>query len=169
MDKFRDKAKDLYTWELPYKSSLESRQDGDFDTVRQIFDDGATPQSSRNDYTVSEGKPNIPERLAGSFSKKLKILAEAIEELNQEVKKRIKMSYLFQTKIDAEILRLEFLLRELDHWTLGCEESIEHRRLGLEREILNLRREKRSERLRAWEDIDSLIRRRRELIMEYQI
>ncbi|RLE09620.1 hypothetical protein DRJ04_09745, partial [Candidatus Aerophobetes bacterium] len=130
MEKFRNKVKDLYTWDLPYKSSLKGGWNGDFNTVKWIFDNAAKPQSNRKESAISREKPNIPERLAGSFSKKLKILADAIEELDREIKRRLKMSYYFQSKIDIEISRLEFLLKELEHWSLGCEDSIERRRLG---------------------------------------
>jgi hypothetical protein len=45
---------------------------------------------------------------------------------------------------------------------------IETRRLGLERELFGLRQQKRSEYVRAWSDISTLKRKRREFIMDYK-
>jgi len=155
MNRLRDKIKDLYTWDLLSESFKDKKADNN--------------RAEKNSHTpVEKTRPSIPQRLAGSFSKKLKILAEAIEELDKEIKNRIRMYYQFQARINGEISRLEVLLEDLDHFGLGYRDSIEHRRLGLEREILNLKKEKRSESLRAWEDIVSLLKAKRQLVMEYQ-
>ena len=45
---------------------------------------------------------------------------------------------------------------------------IETRRLGLERELFGLRQQKRSEYIRAWSDISTLKRKRREFIMGFE-
>ena len=57
---------------------------------------------------------------------------------------------------------------QLKPWQLGNSQSIEMRRLGIEREILSLNKEKRSEEVRAWEHIASLMKLRRQFLMEYQ-
>ena len=98
--------------------------------------------------------------VVGSFRKKLKILSEAIEELNLDIEERERISQRVQEKIDKEISHLEFVLKELEKWTLGQVEIIETRRLGLERELYSLRQQKRSEYVRAWSDISTLKRKR---------
>ena len=60
------------------------------------------------------------------------------------------------------------MLKELENWKLGQVDIIETRRLGLERELFGLRQQKRIEYVRAWSDISTLKRKRRELIMEYE-
>jgi len=45
---------------------------------------------------------------------------------------------------------------------------IETRRLGLERELFDLRQQKRSEYVRVRSDISTLKRKRREFIMDYE-
>lgn len=106
--------------------------------------------------------------VARSFQKRLKILSEAIEELNLDIQERERKSQQVQDKIDGEIFHLEFVLKELEKWTLGQVEMIETRRLGLERELFGLKQQKRSEYIREWSDISTLKRKRREFIMDYE-
>jgi hypothetical protein len=106
--------------------------------------------------------------VARSFQKRLKILSEAIEELNLDIHERARKSQQVQEKIDGEIFHLEFVLKELEKWTLGQVEMIETRRLGLERESFGLKQQKRSECIREWSDISTLKRKRREFIMDYE-
>jgi len=113
-------------------------------------------------------KPELKKTFSGTLSGKIKILKEAIEEINQEIEERRKLSKNLLKKIDSDLFTLEYQLKELKHYVLGHNHSIEFRRLGLEREILGLKKEKRSEAIREWEDISSLLRKRRDLIMEYQ-
>jgi hypothetical protein len=103
-----------------------------------------------------------------SFQKRLKILSEAIEEINLDIQERERKSHQVQGKIDKEIFHLEFVLKELEKWTLGQVEMIETRRLGLERELFDLRQQKRSEYIRQWSDVSTLKRKRREFIMDYE-
>ena len=69
-------------------------------------------------------------------------------------------------EIDSEIVVLEQQLEEISHWQIGQNESVDARRLGLEREILAHKRERRDEIVRRWQDLSALVRRRRDLIME---
>ena len=87
--------------------------------------------------------------VAGIFQKRLKILKEAIGELNLDIQERERKSQQVQDKIDGEIFHLAFVLKELENWTLGQVDIIETRRLGLERELFDLRQQKRSEFIRA--------------------
>ncbi|MBW2044102.1 MAG: hypothetical protein JRI96_04355 [Deltaproteobacteria bacterium] len=103
-----------------------------------------------------------------TLQKKLEILREAIEELNQDIQERERISQQVQDKIGGDVFDLEFELRELKHWAPGVNDSIEARRLGLERELLDLKQQERSEYIRKWSDISGLKRKRREFITEYQ-
>lgn len=80
--------------------------------------------------------------------KRLEILAEAIEELNQDIEEREGIGRQVQDKIDSDVFDLEFEVKELKHWNLGCSDSIEGRRLGLEREFLDLRQQKKGEEIK---------------------
>ena len=58
--------------------------------------------------------------------------------------------------------------KHIENYTIGYNPSIEFRRMGLERQILILTKELRSEELRAWEDLVSLMKERRTFVMEYE-
>jgi len=116
----------------------------------------------------SHKRLKLNKAIADSFEKRLKILSEAIGEINLDIQERERKSQQVHDKIDGEISYLEFVLKELENWTLGQVDIIETRRLGLERELFGLRQQKRSEFIRAWSDISTLKRKRREFIMDYE-
>lgn len=128
--------------------------------------------SNSSEYTDIEKdtkkKLKLTEAVVGSFEKKLGILAEAIEELNLDIREREQISRQVREATDRDAFVLEFQLKELKRWSLGAADSVAARRLGLERELFDLRQQKRSEEIKQWSDISSLKRKRRDLIMEYQ-
>jgi len=134
------------------KNSLAELYESDYSGIDKVI-------GKRIDVAGAVGK---------TLRKKLEILAEAIEEVNQDIQERERISQQVQDKIGTDIFDLEFELRELKKWALGANDSIEARRLGLERELLDLRQQKRSECIRKWSDISSLKRKKREFIMEYE-
>lgn len=112
--------------------------------------------------------PGVSRVLTETFSNKLKILREAIEEIDREIEERIELGKSFKERIDAEIFKCQTHLQHIENYTLGYNPSIEFRRMGLERQILILTKELRSEELRAWEDLVSLMKERRTFVMEYE-
>jgi hypothetical protein len=139
-----------------------------------ILGDYVTPE---DDLEYAEAPPAAPSHtkkidiskaFAGGLANKIKILAEAIEEVDHLVELRKALSKLIQDRIDKEIFNSECLLLQVKPWQLGHSQSIEMRRLGLEREILSLGKEKRGEDVRAWEHISSLMKLKRQFLMEYQ-
>ncbi|MFB0562956.1 MAG: hypothetical protein ACETWM_17295 [Candidatus Lokiarchaeia archaeon] len=112
--------------------------------------------------------PGVSKVLTETFSSKLKILREAIKEIDREIEERIELGKSFRERIDAEIFRCQTHLKHIENYTVGYNPSIEFRRMGLERQILILTKELRSEELRAWEDLVSLMKEKRTFIMEYE-
>jgi len=110
----------------------------------------------------------VTEALGRIFSFRLQILKEPIDEINEEIRARDKLTAELSEEVDAKVRHLDFLLRDLDTWAMGHNDNIENRRLFLMREMLNLEKEKRSERLRFWEDVVSLVNKRRDFITEYK-
>lgn len=142
--------------------------------AEDLFGDYITPEYefeySTSDIPVSNHskKIDISKAFAGSLSNKLRILAEAIEEIDQLIALRKALSRVIGERIDKEIFNSECLLLQVKPWQLGHSQSIEMRRLGLEREILALNKEKRSEEVRQWEHISSLMKLKRQFLIEYQ-
>jgi hypothetical protein len=100
---------------------------------------------------------------------KLKTLAEAIHELEAEVKVREALSKCFLDAIRREIEHVRDLLSRLgEPWSRGYLPAFEELRTKLVSELFNLASRERSERLRAWENIAALKKQRRAFLMEYQ-
>lgn len=116
----------------------------------------------------SHKRLKLNKAVARSFEKRLKILADAIKELNQDIKDREEKGNEVNNRLDEEISHLEFVLKDMEKFPIGQVDLLETRRLGLEKELFGLRQQKRSEHIRVWSDISALKRKRRELIMEYE-
>ena len=67
---------------------------------------------------TSGNRIRLTKEVVGSFKKRLKILSEAIEELNLDIKERESIGQEVQEKLDREIFHLEFVLKELENWKL---------------------------------------------------
>lgn len=153
---------------------------------KEIFDSPETNQEFKADYfkelpslpdkfefSHDEGDkkrsaPEMSRLLTGTFSNKLKILSEAIDEIDREIEKRIKLGKSFRERIDSELFSCRTQLKYIENYTVGYNSSVELRRLGLERQIAMLTKELRSEQLRAWEDVVSLVKEKRIFTMEYK-
>ena len=116
--------------------------------------------------TQGDLQTSVKDAVSLTFSARIKLLNEAIKEVDQEMLVREQISRRILREIDSEIVALEQQLKEINHWQIGQNESVDARRLGLEREILAHKRERRDEIVRRWQDLSALVRRRRDLIME---
>ena len=114
------------------------------------------------------GKSSISNTLSSIFNFRLKILKEPIDEINDEIRLRQVLNNSLIQEITVKLKHIKFLLRDLDNWTMGYNESIENRRLELQREILALEKEIRSEKVRFWEDMVSLVNKRIDYLIEYR-
>ena len=119
-------------------------------------------------YTNVKKKVDIPKAFSGSLSNKLTILLEAIEEIDRLIELRKAVHKDIQERVDKDMSGSEFQLAQLKSWQLGNSPPIEIRRLGIEREILSLNKEKRTEEVRVWEHIASLLKIRRQFLIEYE-
>jgi len=173
--------------ESPKRENFKSLADPELERHwKEIFDSPETNQefkadyfkelpslSDKSEFSHDEGDkkrstPEMSRLLTGTFSNKLKILSEAIDEIDREIEKRIKLGKSFRERIDSELFSCRTQLKYIENYTVGYNSSVELRRLGLERQIAMLTKELRSEQLRAWEDVVSLVKEKRTFIMEYK-
>lgn len=119
-------------------------------------------------YINVKKKIDVSKTFSGTLSSKINILLEAIDEIDQLIELRKVLSRVIQERIGKDSFNSECQLIPLKPWQLGHSQSIEMRRLGLEREILSLNKEKRGEEVREWEHISSLMKLKRQFLMEYQ-
>ena len=126
-------------------------------------------EPSRNSEPVLPPKKlDISRTLSGSLQNKMKILRDAIEEIDNLIQLRKALSISIYERVDREIADADFQLSQLKPWQLGHNHSIEMRRIGVEREILALMKEKRSEDVKKWEHISSLLKVRRQFVIELE-
>lgn len=102
------------------------------------------------------------------FSDKIELIKQAITETISEMKIRQELNSVFIQLIDSKINNFLHELRELKHWTLGNNASIEARRIHLEKELLQLEKEKRINNLSCWKDLLWLKKDLREAVSEYK-
>ena len=102
------------------------------------------------------------------FSDKVKTLGKEIERINKDLEERERIEKQFERCIDCEIKELKRLLHEISEWPPGEKHTIEAIRLDLRKQILNLKREKRLNKLNFWRDRVFERRDRRSLIFEYK-
>ncbi|MFX1517258.1 MAG: hypothetical protein ACFFC6_13220 [Promethearchaeota archaeon] len=102
------------------------------------------------------------------FSDKIELIKQAITEIISEMKTRQALNRVFIHRIDSIIDNFTHELNELKHWTLGNNASIETRRIHLEKELLQLEKEKRSNNLSCWKDLLWLKKDLREAVIEYK-
>jgi hypothetical protein len=133
------------------------------------LDNPGLDEPARNSEPVqSPKKLDISRTLSGSLLNKMKILRDAIDEIDGLIQLRKALSDSIYERVDREISDADFQLSQLKPWQLGHNHSIEMRRIGVEREILALMKEKRSEDVKKWEHISSLLKVRRQFVIELE-
>jgi hypothetical protein len=90
-----------------------------------------------------------------------------VHQLQDEIVSRRRMLDRQLGEIDYQISRAAWSLKQLD-FRVGYNSGIDFKRNWTERELANLRRERRSLKLRCWEDIVTLRRQLREAVKQYR-
>ena len=87
---------------------------------------------------------------------KIVLLTQFIDQINTDIKSRRSLNKMFLKNLNQEIRETEFQLKEIKTWQLGNNASIESRRIHLEKELTQLKRQKREWLTDSWKDIQSL-------------
>lgn len=133
------------------------------------FQDYLEEPEPPEDYSEQEVQGNdFSREIAGTFEEKLKILGEAIEEVDCEIGIRLDLSRNMQERLKGSRDWIAGKLNRFEAWQWGYKSSVDFRRTSLERELLGVYRDIRSEQQRAFSDIVALKRERRSLLMEYK-
>jgi hypothetical protein len=91
-----------------------------------------------------------------------------IDQLAREAQARAQLHEESLREIDYQVSKAAFSLDQFSHWGIGYNTGVDFKRNHLEREISNLRKERRSTLVRTWEDIASLRKEFREAVAEYK-
>ena len=87
---------------------------------------------------------------------KIALLTQFIDQITSDIKSRRSLNKMFLKHLNQEIRETEFQLKEIKSWQLGNNASIESRRIHLEKELTQLKRQKREWLTDSWKDIQSL-------------
>jgi len=87
---------------------------------------------------------------------KMALLTQFIDQITSDIKSRRSLNKMFLKHLNQEIRETEFQLKEIKSWQLGNNASIESRRIHLEKELTQLKRQKREWLTDSWKDIQSL-------------
>jgi hypothetical protein len=105
----------------------------------------------------------------GAITRRLKLLAEAIKEIDEAILARRELSAKFRNQIEKEIQEVQQYLATLQPpWRAGYLPQYEFLRVSLHKSLASRKQNKRSEELKLWEDLTKLLKERRELIFEYE-
>jgi len=167
-----ERIEELRDWK-PYGIDLEIPHE----TINSSMDD-QTPKveqfhplsPSHTDYTEMPFKSNNshPESGDAFFLDKVERIKQVILETISEMKSRQRLNEFFIQGIDSKVASFLHDLDELKHWSLGNNPSIETRRIHLEKEVLQLEKEKRINNLNCWRDLLLLKKDLREALSEYK-
>jgi hypothetical protein len=119
------------------------------------------------DTNIGDDNPST-DILKDILTDKLSFLIDIIAELKAQIAERQELKKRISDKLDQGHCLLQTYLYELDTWPRGANRSIEQRKIALEREIANLGKEMRSEKVACFRDITLLKRDLRQFQREYR-
>ncbi len=102
------------------------------------------------------------------FTERLTAASKRESQLKQEIDTRVELHDYFLDRLDYQITEAAFSLSELSPWAIGYNRGVDTTRNFLERQLAQLRRERRDTELKAWEDIVGLRGTLREARGEYR-
>ncbi len=126
-------------------------------------------EDDKNYQNKTTKRVNISTTVSKVFENKLKILREAIEEIDSELERRKFLNHHFEKQIDGEIEECQDLLGKLPYpWSEGFLPKMEFIRISLHKSLLTRKKDKRTEELKYWDDVVSLLKEKRKLLQEYE-
>ena len=109
------------------------------------------------------------DELAGIFKERLQNLSDAIDELDQALAQRTRLSRKFIHQVEEEMQEVLRHIRQLNPpWKTGFHPELEFLRLSLHKSLTSRKKDKRSEELKYWEDVTGLVKDKRKLLDEYK-
>lgn len=169
-------AEVLYDESIDFRSSL-SRDfakkivDGLDSLISDDSENGkAKKANGRQASFASALKTNgkIRKPIISFFSDKARVLREEIEKINAEADERKRIANEISEMILSDFKEVKRLLYEISLYAPGTKDSIDLRRIDLEREMFSLRKELRISKVSLWKDLVFLRRELREIVFEYQ-
>ena len=156
---------------LPYALRSDgyasSRHGDDYSSASTPLDDSVGPWSGMDFLGKAPKHHSEADPLGDFFSGKKAFLSDSIEGVVGLIYERQHLKYENFRKIDYDSCRAKTLLFQIDQWRLGLHQNVDRLRMGLEKELIGLERERRMEEVACWRDIVRLKTDLRELTGEF--
>ena len=124
---------------------------------------------SEKDLLSPEAGENDDDELTELFSERVQNLSDAIDELDQALARRRRLSSKFLHQIEEEAKEVLRHIRKLNPpWKTGFHPELEFFRLSLHKSLTSRKKDKRSEELKYWEDVTGLVKDKRKLLDDYK-
>ena len=122
-----------------------------------------SPPSDRN------GPRQNADEVTGILSERIDNLREAIQELDDALDKREVLSAKFLKQIDEEMKEIHYQLGHLNPpWKTGFYPKLEFLRLSLHKSLTSRQKDIRTEELKYWQDVITLLKEKRKFLDEYK-
>ena len=151
----------LYDWEGEvYRLERAWREIVEAPEPDRVFEDLAR---------AFEAEPSRPpgDELDQLLADRLGEARRAADEATEELRARLRLHRQTEDEISYQIRACQFSLREFTNWGLGYNTGVDVKRNFLEKQLADLRKERRAMRLRLFGDLQTLRKGLREASSEY--
>jgi hypothetical protein len=115
-----------------------------------------------------ENKPARDDPVEDFFKAKFKHARQKIEQQKDIISIRAELHSQAVSQLDYQITKAATSLEEFGFFAVGYNTGVDMKRNHLERQLATFRRDRRENRLKAWQDLSTLKRELRQAIMEYE-
>ncbi len=121
---------------------------------------------------LADLEPQQPESrpgdIDGYITDRAHVARKRVSEVRGELTTRLELNTKFMTEIDTEIRYLQLSLDQFAGWGVGYNTGVDVKRNHLERQLQQLRTERRGAELRTWDDLVKVRKELREAMKEYR-
>lgn len=96
------------------------------------------------------------------------LLKQWISEIEEDIKKRKELRDSGVSSLKGSLEEIEEKLERIEHWEPGYKPSVNHMRMGLEKEKNLLKKEEKFQKISAWSEIEKLKKELRIILKEYE-
>lgn len=102
------------------------------------------------------------------FADRVDIVRRRLDQTRNELQTRLTLHTAFTEEIDAQIGYCQVSLEKFAGWGVGYNTGVDMKRSNLERQLQQLRSERRRTEVQAWDDVVRLRKELREALQEYR-
>jgi hypothetical protein len=114
------------------------------------------------------GPESRPVDIDSYITDRAHVTRQRVSEVRAELATRLDLNTKFMAEIDAQINYLQLSLEQFAGWGVGYNTGVDVKRNHLERQLQQLRTERRGAELRTWDDLVKVRKELREAMKEYR-